>query len=91
MIIQPYGKKIQIQIEQPTVGGLDISAKESGVEVAKVLITAKIHIEGIGDFEFKENDKIMVKAWAIDIITYEGTKYYFVDYDSEGICAMIKD
>jgi len=87
MIILPVNKKIQLKIEQPTAGGLDLSSKETAIEVAEIVaIPSDAKIIGgvcIGD-------KIMVKAWAIDIINYNGEKFYFVDSDSSGICAVIK-
>jgi len=82
-MITPLVGKIQLKIEQPKVGNLDLSAKESAVEVGEVLAVG----EGINNV--KVGDKVMIKAWAIDILSYEGEKFYFIDSDSRGLCAII--
>lgn len=89
-MIKPINGKIQIKIEQPKVGGLDLSSKETAIEVAEV-VALPAHIEGQSFINLGLNvgDKIMVKAWSIDVLTWEGEKYYFVDSDSKGICAII--
>lgn len=33
---------------------------------------------------------IYFKAWAVDIITDGEQKYYFIDFDSEAICAAME-
>ena len=94
-MITPLGKKIQLKIEQPTAGGLDLSAKETAIEVGEIIGLAgerSVNLQNlwIGKTELKIGDKIFFKAWALDIITYEGEKYYFIDSDSNAICAIIK-
>ena len=91
MQIIPINKKIQLDIEQPTAGGLDLSSKPTTVECGTVL-----EISNCDDGKFSINgiavgDKIFFKAWAIDIITYNKQTFYFIDADSEGICAIVKE
>jgi co-chaperonin GroES (HSP10) len=84
LTVKPFENKIQLNIEQPKAGQLDLSAKESAVEIAEVIaFGTNVNNVNIGD-------RLMVKAWAIDIITFGGEKYYFIDSDSRGLCAIIK-
>lgn len=84
MKIIPTNNKLQIKIDQPTVGSLDLSSKPTAVEYGIVV--------GIGEgvSGFKIGDKIFFKAWALDVITYEKEAYYFLDALSDGICAYVK-
>ena len=83
-MIQPLGTKIQLELEKPTAGALNLDSKKTAVEVGTVL--------AVGDKvkNFKVGDKLMVKAWQIDIISYEDVEYNFVDEDATAICAIIK-
>lgn len=85
MIIIPYRNKIQLKIDQPTAGGLDLSSKPTTVEVGTVISDGFEHLKII------KGDRIMFKAWAVDIINYNNENFYFIDADSEGICAIIKE
>jgi co-chaperonin GroES (HSP10) len=85
MTIIPLNSKIQIQIEQPTAGGLDLSSKASAVECGTVI--------AIGEevTNVKVGDKLFIKAWQIDIINHNKETYYFTDSKGEGLCAIIKE
>ena len=84
MKIKPAKNKVYLKLEVPKVGGLDISSRPTAMEVAEVIDV------GEGITEFKKGDKIMVKSWAVDVIDYQDQKYYFIDIDSKGICAIMK-
>lgn len=101
MTIQPVGKKIQIEVDSPTAGGLDLSSKETIVEVGTIIALGE-ELAGLGRTKringvlvetekFKVGDRIFLKAWAIDIINYNKDKFYFIDADSLGICAIVKE
>lgn len=81
--MKPVNKKLAIEIEKPTAGSLDLSSKQTATEYGT--------ITAIGDevTKFKVGQKIMFKAWAIDVISYEGVNYNFITEDSEAICAII--
>lgn len=85
MIIKPFNNKIQLEIDQPTAGGLDLSSKPTTVECGI--------IKEVGENvkELKKGDRIFFKAWATDIITYNKETYYFIDSTSEGICAIVQE
>ena len=85
MQIIPINNKIQLDIEQPTAGGLDLSSKPTTVECATVIAVAD------GITKFKVGDKLFFKSWQVDIITYNKLTYYFIDADGEGICAIVKE
>ena len=88
MQIIPINNKIQLEIEQPTAGGLDLSSKPSTVECGTI-----IGIPGNEEvyMGYKVGSKLFFKAWAVDIITYNKQTFYFIDADSEGICAIVKE
>lgn len=85
MIINPYKSKIQVELEVPKVGSLDLSSKPSAIEIGKVIAIGE-EVDKI-----KVGDTIFFKAWQLDIIAYEGINYYFLDANSEGICAIIEN
>lgn len=84
MTIKPLGGKVQIEFEKPSVGGLDLSAKETAQEVGKVIAIGE-NVKNL-----KVGDRIMYKGWGVDVITYNDEKYYFIDSTSEGVCAIIE-
>ncbi len=85
MKITPLANKIYIKQDKPTAGALDLSSKPTAVEYGEVL--------GVGaDVKnIKVGDKVFIKAWALDIITYKKETYYFCDGDSLGICAIVEE
>lgn len=82
--MQPIGNKIQIAIDKPTAGSLDLSSKATAVECGTVVALGK----NVSN-ELKVGDKIAFKAWAVDILTIDSETYYFIDSDSKGLCAII--
>jgi len=85
MKIIPVGNRIYLDIEEPTAGGLDLSSTPTAIEFGTVLALGPDVSQ-----EIKVGDKVFFKAWAIDIINYEGKKYYFISEDTKGICAIAK-
>ena len=86
MTILPVGKKLQLEIEQPTAGGLDLSSKNTVVECGTIKAVPAPTLVG----DYCVGQKIFFKAWALDVITYNKETYYFIDSDSNGICAIVK-
>ena len=83
-MIIPVVKKIQIEIDKPTAGALDMSSKETAVENGTIIAMGE-DVKG-----FKIGQKLLLKAWGLDVISYEGTNYYFIDFDNLGICAIME-
>lgn len=75
--------KLQVEIKKPKVGALDMSNKETAEESGTII--------SIGEDvkRFKVGQKILFKAWCLDVISFEGNNYYFLDSDSRGICGMV--
>lgn len=89
MKVIPTGDRIYLGMATvETVGGKTISLDTSSKKTVKEVAT----VEGIGpDVKTVQvGDKVMVKAWAVDSITYEKKEYFFVLERSGGICAIIK-
>lgn len=83
MKITPQANIVQLKIEEAKAGILDTSSRDSAVEYAEVLAT------GSEVKSLKVGDKVFVKAWAVDIITHDDKKFYFVDITSNGILARV--
>lgn len=88
MQIQPLGNTIQLEIDQVSAGALDLSSRESAVEYAKVVAISNEVSSFVDSVEI--GDYVFVKAWAIDIISHEGKKYYFCNLDTNGVLAVVK-
>lgn len=76
---------VALKIEEAQAGVLDTSSRETAVEYAEVLAVGS-KVESL-----KAGDKVFVKAWAVDIINHNDTKYHFVDITSNGILAKVND
>ena len=83
MIITPQPNIIQLKIDKAPAGVLDTSSKESAVECAEVVGVGSA-VTGIAI-----GDRVFAKAWAIDIITHDDQRFYFVDQTSNGILAKL--
>lgn len=84
--IQPFTDQVHIEIEEAKAGVLNTSSRESAVEYAKVVGLG----EGCVGGRLKVGDHIFVKAWAIDIISHQDKRYYFVNITTNGILAIVK-
>lgn len=85
MKIRPMGNKVQIEVEEPSVGALDTASMPTAIEYGEVLsIGPDVKVD------VKKGDHVFFKSWGCDIITYEGKRYYFVDMDTKSLCAVVK-
>ena len=85
MKIQPIGNIIQIKLDEVKAGVLDTSSRASAIEYGEVM--------AIGDevkLKLKVGDKVFIKSWALDNISHEGIKYYFICPETNGILAIVK-
>ena len=57
MTIQPYRNKLQLKIESPTAGGLDLSSKATIIELGEVVAIGEL-VENT-----KVGDKIMFRDY----------------------------
>lgn len=91
MKIRPVGNRIQLEIEEPKAGELSLSSLPTAVEYGTVIAIGPMVATLIGQDPIKKGDKVFFKAWAVDIINYEGKKYHFIAQDTNGICAVVTD
>ncbi len=82
--MKTLGNKIRIKIKETSAGGLNLESMPTANEYGEVLdigpgVTSPI----------KKGDKVLFKAWAVDIINYGGEKYYYLDLDTRGLCAIL--
>ena len=89
MMITPQPNIIQLRIDKAPAGVLDTSSKESAVECAEVIAVGSAVCDGKDGVHLKVGDRVFVKAWAIDIITHDDQRFYFVDQTSNGILAKL--
>ena len=85
MKIETLGTRIQLKIDEPKAGILDTSSLNVAKETGEVI--------GLGKdvtLPLKIGDRVMFKAWAVDIVSENGVKYYFIDQATQGICAKLK-
>ena len=86
-MIKPLGKKILLEVKEEKMGAIQSeSIQEKGVIIAigpDVLKTM-----GIKDKLELLGETLYFKAWACDIITDDGKKYYFIAADSEALCGI---
>jgi co-chaperonin GroES (HSP10) len=84
MKIKTLGNKIRIKIPANSAGNLNLESMTTAVEHGEVI--------GIGDqvdSSIEIGNIVLFKAWAVDIIDYEGEKYYFLDLSTKGLCAIV--
>ena len=83
MKIEPQENIVYIKTEEVKAGALDTSIRESAIEVAEVIAI------GDGVTTLKPGDKIMVKAWAVDTVNFQGENYRFVNINTGGILCKV--
>lgn len=85
MNIKPAPGKVYLKVEKPTAGSLDLSSKPTVVEYGEVIaVGADVGSVNVGD-------KVFVKGWALDVVTYQKETYYFIDIASGGILAIVTE
>ena len=80
--MRPLGNKIQLKIEEISVGAVKT---DSIVEKASVVAVGALCSDSTRAFIGKT---LFFKAWAVDVITDGKEKYYFISEDSDAICAI---
>lgn len=80
---KPLGKKLLLDIPETTAGSFVVVQGHQVQEQGKVLAAGP------------DADKTLVgqlvhfKAWAVDIITIDGKKFYYLDSDSTALCGIV--
>ena len=77
----PLRYKIQLQIDEVKIGAIQ---SDSIQEKGTILAVG----EYVDESTYKVGATLYFKAWAIDIISENGEKHYFISSDSDAICAV---
>lgn len=86
--VKPYGSKVLMSIPETKTGSLVVQQGAQIQEVGTVLALGRDINPKYCEIEV--GDTIHFKAWAVDIITVDGEKFYYLDSDSDAICGIIK-
>ena len=84
MTIEPLPGIVQLKIDQAKIGVLDTSSRNTAVEFAEIAAKG----DGVN---MEIGDKVFVKAWGVDIVEYNGEKYYFVNVENKSILAVVRE
>lgn len=94
--MKPLNNKIQLEIEELKFGAIEsdsiaecgkIIAVGNGVYDTEMTTSANDNVTRI-NHKFAIGKTLYFKAWAIDVITKDDKKYYFISSDSDAICAI---
>ena len=77
----PIKTKIQLQIDDVKIGAIQ---SDSIQEKGTILAIG----EYVDETVFVIGKTLYFKAWAVDVITDNGEKLYFISSDSDAICAI---
>jgi co-chaperonin GroES (HSP10) len=85
-MIKPLGNKIQLEIADEKIGAI----QSESIQEKGVIVAVGPNAVWADNSKPKIGATLYFKAWAIDIITEDGKKYYFISSDSDAICAISK-
>jgi len=85
MKIKPLDNIVYFKPAAVKAGILDTSSVPTAVEYAEVIAVGN-NVKNI-----KEGDKIFVKSWAPDSVTYSKETYRFVNIESNAILAVVEE
>lgn len=83
--ITTLGDRIRIKVDEPKVGVLSTEGQTLATEVGEVI--------GVGNevtLPLKVGDRILFKAWSVDIVNINGERFIFISQSTNGICCKIK-
>ncbi len=83
MKLKPQPNEVQLKIDEAKAGALNMESVVSAVEIGEVIAIGD-EVKGV-----KVGQKVLFKAWAVDICTVDGKRYYFLNMTTNGIKATI--
>lgn len=89
--MKPAGKKIQLDIQDVKIGAIQSdSIEEHGTITA---IGDQVWMTSIGEYDKDSANELIgktlyFKAWAVDVISKDEKKYYFISADSDAVCGV---
>jgi len=91
--IVPVGKKLLLEIPETSAGSIQVIQGAQIQEQGKIVAVGPA-VNWVGDSSikplFEVGDVIQFKAWAVDCITIDKNKYYYISADSDAICGKVK-
>lgn len=84
--IQPLGEKLLLDIPDSAAGNLVI---QQGAQIQEQGTILAIGPDVDASLGLKVGDVIQFKAWAIDIITIDKQKLYYLDSNVAGLCGKV--
>ncbi len=96
-IVRPLGRKLLLDIPETKAGGIQVvqgaQIQEQGTIIDMGPSVPQRHpVNSTGRSNpdgFEIGDVIQFKAWAIDIVTVDGQKHYYISCDSDALCGVI--
>lgn len=85
--VKPHGRKLLMSIPETKTGSLVVQQGAQIQEIGTVIAVGK-EIDP-KYYQIKVGDTLHFKAWAVDIITVDGEKFYYLDADSDAICGIV--
>lgn len=89
MKIKPLNKKIKIEMIEEKIGNIQ---SESVQEKGKIIDMAedcyRFELYGFKTKKEMIGKTIYFKSWAVDVITIDDEKHYFLSEDSDAICGI---
>lgn len=87
--VKPYGSKLLLSIPETKTGALEVQQGAQIQEVGTIIDIGDSVVNWEGN-PLKIGDTLHFKAWAVDIITVDGEKFYYLDADSDAICGVVR-
>ncbi len=97
VIVRPLGRKLLLDIPETKAGGIQVVQGAQIQEQGTIIdmgpgVPQRHPVQGTGRRDnpegFEIGDVVQFKSWAIDIITIDGAKYYYLDSTSDAICGI---
>lgn len=92
--IQTMDGVIQIKVQEAIAGTLNTSSRESAIEYAEVVEVPKHDcnkdVTKCIYWNIHKGDHIFFKSWAVDIVSHDGKKYYFINMETNGVLAVMR-
>lgn len=86
--VKPVGNKLLLSIPETKTGSLVVQQGAQIQEIGTVIDLGEYVLMDAKP-RFKKGDTLHFKAWAVDIITVDGEKFYYISADSDAICGLV--
>ncbi len=99
VIVRPLGRKLLLDIPETKAGGIQVVQGAQIQEQGTIIdmgpgVPQRHPVQGTGRRDnpegFEIGDVVQFKAWAIDIVTIDGQKFYYLSCDSDALCSRVE-